>query len=85
LAWPTTVDAVIGAGASTYVPGHGDVMTMTDAVEQAQDIAVVAQLIRELHAGGVTAEDALDEGGDRWPYPPDTLVHAIGRGYTELG
>jgi len=84
LAWPTTVDALIGVGAATWVPGHGDVMTVTDAVEQSHSIAIVAQLIRELHAAGVGAEEALNEGGDRWPYPPDALVHAIERGYTAL-
>ena len=53
LAWPTTVDALVGVGAATVVPGHGDVMTMREAVEQSHGIAVVAQLIRELHAAGL--------------------------------
>ena len=61
-----------------------DVMTVTDAVEHSPGLAIVTQLIRELHAAGVSAEDALNEGGDRWPCPLDSLVHAIERGYTAL-
>jgi glyoxylase-like metal-dependent hydrolase (beta-lactamase superfamily II) len=84
LAWPTSVQALIGVDASTFVPGHGDVMTVTEATQQSQDIAIVAELIRELHAACISAEDALNEGGERWPYPTDTLVHAVERGYTAL-
>jgi glyoxylase-like metal-dependent hydrolase (beta-lactamase superfamily II) len=84
LAWPTTVEALIGVEASTFVPGHGDVMTGIEANQQSHCIAVVAQLICELHSAGVSAEDALNEGGERWPYSPDTLVHAIERGYIAL-
>ena len=32
-------------------------------------IGVVAELIRELHAAGVEAGDALSEERDRWPFP----------------
>jgi hypothetical protein len=79
-----TVEALIGVDASTFVPGYGDVMKVTEAVEQSHRIAIVAQLIRELDAAGVSAEDALNVGGHRWPYPTDALVHAIERGYAAL-
>ena len=84
LAWPRTLDALVGIGASTFVPGHGDVMAALAAAEQAQAIAVVADLIRELHDAGLDVEDALEEAGDRWPFPAPTLVHAVKRGYAEL-
>ena len=44
----------------------------------------MADLIRELHDAGLDVEDALEEGGDRWPFPAHTLVHAVERGYAEL-
>ena len=84
LAWPTTVDALLGIGAPTFVPGHGDVMTASAAAEQSRAIAIVAELIRELHAAGVDVGDALMEASDRWPFPPDRLVHAVERGYATL-
>jgi glyoxylase-like metal-dependent hydrolase (beta-lactamase superfamily II) len=85
LDWPTTADALVGTGASTFVPGHGDVMSPSRAVEQARALGVVAALIRELHAAGVSAADALDEAGDRWPFPAHALSSAIQRGYAALG
>ena len=84
LAWPSTVHSLVGIGASTFVPGHGDVMTASAAAEQSQAITVVAGLIRELHAAGVDMDDALRHAGDRWPFPSDTLVHAVERGYAAL-
>ena len=84
LAWPRTVDTLVGIGASTFVPGHGDVMAATAAAEQSQAIAIVAELIHELHDAGLDVEEALEEAGDRWPFPAHTLVHAVKRGYAEL-
>ena len=51
---------------------------------QVHDLAAVANLIRELFEAGVPAADALREAGDRWPYPADSLVEAVSRGYTTL-
>jgi glyoxylase-like metal-dependent hydrolase (beta-lactamase superfamily II) len=84
LAWATTVEALVGIGVTTFVPGHGDVMTASAAAEQSQAIGIVAELVRELHGAGVRVEDALSEAGDRWPFPSDTLVHAVERGYAAL-
>ena len=85
LAWPSTAAALVGIGTSTFVPGHGDVMSASAAAEQSHAITVVAELIRELHAAGVDVEDALRYAGDRWPFPSDKLVHAVERGYAALG
>ena len=85
LHWPTTADALLRAGASTFVPGHGDVMTASGVAQQAEALTIVAALIRELHTAGVAAADALDEAGDRWPFPVESLAHAVQRGYESLG
>ena len=39
LSWPATADALLGMGASVFVPGHGDLMTVDAAHEQAKEIA----------------------------------------------
>ena len=85
LDWPATVAELVGIGATTFVPGHGDVMAAAAAIEQSRAIGIVADLIRELHAAGVGVADALVEAGDRWPFPPATLVRAVERGYAALG
>jgi glyoxylase-like metal-dependent hydrolase (beta-lactamase superfamily II) len=84
LEWPGTAAALLRLGPSTVVPGHGDLMTAHDATAQVDDISVVAELIRELHAAGIGVEDALAEAGDSWPFPPARLGHAVRRGYTAL-
>ena len=45
------------------MPGHGDVMGLAAAAEQAAAIAAVADVIRELHEAGMPLADALDQGG----------------------
>jgi hypothetical protein len=42
-------------------------------------------VIRELHNAGVAVADALDEAGDRWPFPVEALAFAVRRGYEALG
>lgn len=84
LEWPETTESVIRMGASTFVPGHGDVMSRSAAESQSREIQTVASLIRELHAAGVAEDKALGEGGGRWPYPQQTLGPAVRRGYEAL-
>ena len=84
LEWPVTAGAVAAEGGAVYVPGHGDVMGSPAVTGQVHDLAAVANLIRELFEAGVPAADALREAGDRWPYPADSLVEAVSRGYTAL-
>ena len=84
LDWPETAAALVGDGTATFVPGHGDVLPARAARDQADAIATVAGLIRELHAAGIRADHALAEAGDRWPYPKDALVEAVKRGYGAL-
>ena len=84
LEWPATVAALLRLDPSTVVPGHGDLMTAADATAQVDEIDVVAELICELHAAGIGVDDALLEAGDRWPFPPAQLGHAVRRGYAAL-
>jgi glyoxylase-like metal-dependent hydrolase (beta-lactamase superfamily II) len=84
LEWPATATALLDLDPCTVVPGHGDLMTAADAAEQVDEIAVVAELVRELHAAGVPVADALVEGGDRWPFPAAQLGDAVRRGYAAL-
>jgi len=84
LDWPTTVAALVSGPTAAFVPGHGDLMDRSRAVDQAAAIAAVADVVRDLHAAGVRLADALEEGRDRWPFPPDALAQAVARGYAEL-
>jgi glyoxylase-like metal-dependent hydrolase (beta-lactamase superfamily II) len=82
LEWPDTVASLLNTGVSFFVPGHGGVMSPAAAARQAAELTTVANLIRELHAAGVAQSEALDEAGDRWPYPRDALAQAaVRRGY----
>jgi glyoxylase-like metal-dependent hydrolase (beta-lactamase superfamily II) len=85
LDWPGTADALVARAPTTFVPGHGDVMGLAMAAEQATAISGVADTIRGLHEAGVPLADALAEGGDRWPFPPAALRQAVARAYTTLG
>lgn len=83
LDWPDTIGALTGhLGTSTVVvPGHGTAVDHRFVAGQLADLRTVADLIRQLQAAGVPVEDALAAGGDRWPFPVDGLVEAVGRGY----
>ena len=85
LDWPGTADALVARAPTTFVPGHGDVMGLAAAADQATVIAAVAHVIRALHEAGVPLADALVEGRDRWPFPPAALREAVARAYAALG
>ncbi|HEY8094000.1 MAG TPA: MBL fold metallo-hydrolase, partial [Acidimicrobiales bacterium] len=81
LEWPSTAAALIDRDVAVFVPGHGDLMGTAAAADQAASLDTVADLIRELHAAGVAAVDAIDAAGGRWPYPVSALQTAVARGY----
>jgi glyoxylase-like metal-dependent hydrolase (beta-lactamase superfamily II) len=86
LDWPATAGALLDrAGAGTIVPGHGLAVDRAFAAAQADALAEVAALIKELHGAGVPVDAALAEGAGRWPWPPEILGEAVRRGYAELG
>lgn len=83
--WPLTLDTVIQwSGPDTIiVPGHGAPVGRDFVLEQRGTLGVVAETIRDLAAGGVPADQALD-AADEWPLPKEQLVHAVRRGYEHL-
>jgi glyoxylase-like metal-dependent hydrolase (beta-lactamase superfamily II) len=86
LDWPATATRVVdlvGDG-DTVVPGHGDVVDRAFVDAQRDGLVAVAELVRDLHDAGVPVDRALVEAGDRWPWPPEALANAVGRGYAQL-
>lgn len=82
--WPQTLDLVLGltTPATVVVPGHGGVVDRRFVEQQCDDLRAVAETIRELAARGVPETEALAAAD--WPFPPEALHHAIGRGYAQL-
>jgi glyoxylase-like metal-dependent hydrolase (beta-lactamase superfamily II) len=84
LEWAPTLDAALTlAGPDThFVPGHGAATDTAFVHAQRDAIRAVADQCRALHAAGVPASEALAAGD--WPYPTDTLTHAVARSYAQL-
>jgi glyoxylase-like metal-dependent hydrolase (beta-lactamase superfamily II) len=86
LEWPGTL-AALGAQlhpSDVIVPGHGDPVSPDFVAAQQEQLAGVADLIRELHGAGVPAGSALDAGAGRWLLPADGLQPAITEAYRHL-
>ena len=45
--WPRTLEAVLAAAATVWVPGHGDVVDRSFVEQQAGELAEVARLIKQ--------------------------------------
>ncbi|HET6743839.1 MAG TPA: MBL fold metallo-hydrolase [Kribbella sp.] len=86
LEWPDTIQAVVGMMPQSVqiVPGHGAVVDIEFARDQAIDLGKVANTISALHHAGTSLDDALKSSED-WPWPVDKLQDAIRRGYQVLG
>jgi len=89
LDWPDALDLMIGVltDASVVVPGHGTVVDRAFVQEQRAEVSDIAELIRSMHAQGVSETDALRVGADTatgWPFPADDLADAVARGYAQL-
>lgn len=69
---------------AVVVPGHGEPVGAAFVRAQRNGLAAVADLVRELHAAGVSTSDAVAEGGDRWPFPPEAVAGAVRAGYGQL-
>lgn len=87
LDWPQTVAVLLDrlGAENVVVPGHGAVVDRSFVVGQHRDLAAVEVLIVALHTAGVPVDQALAEGGARWPFPPEGLADAVRRGYAQLG
>jgi len=81
LEWPDTVVALLEMAQGPVVPGHGAVVDRAFVAAQHQDLAEVARLAEEGHAGGMTVAEAAAAGG---PYPRDVLEAAFGRVWPAL-
>ena len=86
LDWPQTVARLLAlvTDGDVLVPGHGAPVGAAFARAQQQQLATVAELIRELHGDGVPAGQATEAGGGRWPLPVAGLAPAIETGYAQL-
>jgi glyoxylase-like metal-dependent hydrolase (beta-lactamase superfamily II) len=84
LDWPGTLDVVLNLVQrdTVVVPGHGAVVDRDFVEQQRQDVAIIAQTIRDLAAAGVPTERALDAAD--WPFPRAGLAAAVARGYAQL-
>jgi glyoxylase-like metal-dependent hydrolase (beta-lactamase superfamily II) len=87
LEWPGTVArllALAGTG-DVLVPGHGQPVDLVFARAQQAQLAGVASLIRELHAAGISAREAVTVAGSRCPLPISDLAAAVAAAYAQLG
>lgn len=86
LEWPDTLAALLPRLGEDCVvlPGHGATVDRAFVRRQREDVVTVADLIAELHATGVPVEQALVEGGSRWPFPAEGLDDAVRRGYAHI-
>ena len=86
LDWPVTVARLLSllADGDVLVPGHGGPVDPPFARAQQEQLAGVADLIRELHADHVELGRALEAGRLRWPLPGDGLAPAVEAGYAQL-
>ncbi|HZC74271.1 MAG TPA: MBL fold metallo-hydrolase [Jatrophihabitans sp.] len=87
LEWGATAHALVKAidPAATVVPGHGRSVDRDFVARQAGDLSSVAELLREVHANGAAASDAVGAAAGRWPFPEDGLQPAVDAAYAELG
>lgn len=84
LEWPLALDFLetILDSSSIVVPGHGDVVDKEYVGDQRASIGVVAETIRDLASRGVPVAQAIEAA--QWPFPRESLTHAIPLGYAQL-
>ena len=84
LEWPASLDLVLGllSERSVVVPGHGEALGSAAIAGQRADMGVLAESVRDLAGRSVPVEQALAEA--EWPFPRETLHHAVRRGYDQL-
>lgn len=70
LDWPSTLDVLLGLAPEVVVPGHGDPVDSAFTRDQRDELARVAELIRAVGRGELTAAQAVA----RSPYPIDPAL-----------
>lgn len=73
--WPAALDGVLALRAATVLPGHGDPVGRDFVRAQRAELALVAELCREVAAGRLGREQALA----RSPYPEEFMAAALAR------
>jgi glyoxylase-like metal-dependent hydrolase (beta-lactamase superfamily II) len=59
LEWPATVDRLLAIAPATVVPGHGDIVDHAFVRRQAEELAAMANLCRQVARGELAPEAAL--------------------------
>jgi hypothetical protein len=77
--WAVTLDVVLPTLQTAIVPGHGDVVDRDFVAAQRDEIAEVAQRVREVAAGGDRAASVA-----AMPYPEAFGEDAMRRGLAQV-
>ena len=80
IAWAETAMRLLPMADGAVVPGHGGVGDRSFAERQAAELAEMAELARQVVAGGIGQEEAVR----RSPFPADTTERALQRAAIEL-
>lgn len=75
LDWPATIEALIGLGATTIAPGHGEVADRAFAERSLEEVRAIADLGRSVGAGALSVDEAIG----RSPYKPKASREPIER------
>jgi glyoxylase-like metal-dependent hydrolase (beta-lactamase superfamily II) len=73
--WPTALDGILALDAPIVLPGHGSPVDRAFVRDQRTELALVAELCREVAAGTLDAEHAVA----RSPYPEEFTLAALAR------
>jgi glyoxylase-like metal-dependent hydrolase (beta-lactamase superfamily II) len=86
LDWAATLDRHLSAipPDAVVVPSHGTLVDTAFVARQRDEMAALAEVIRERQAAGVPLAAAQAEPDVRLPYPLPWLADAFARGYAQL-
>lgn len=88
--WPEALDGVVSdvAEDTLYVPGHGPVAALDEALNQRAAISMLWATAEEQVKAGRSMEDVMaDLNGPRqveWPFEPQSVANALPHLYAEL-
>lgn len=80
IAWVAAGHALLGLVEGVVVPGHGDPFDRAFAERQVADLAVLAELAKEVASGAI----GVDEAVRRSPFPAEPTGEALKRARLEL-